>query len=57
VNHLLRARELLGFTLATLHNERFVVRLVDSMRQAIEAGGTRAFEQLRDDFLNRYFSR
>ncbi|MDR1392805.1 MAG: tRNA guanosine(34) transglycosylase Tgt [Bifidobacteriaceae bacterium] len=55
VHHLLRANELLGYTLATIHNERFIVRLVDSMREAIEAGGT-AFDRLRDDFLNRYFN-
>jgi queuine tRNA-ribosyltransferase len=54
VHHLLRARELLGLTLATIHNERFTVRLVDSMRQAIEAGGAPAFDQLRERFLRRY---
>jgi queuine tRNA-ribosyltransferase len=56
VHHLLRARELLGYTLATIHNERFVVRLVDSMREAIESGGEAAFGRLRDDFLTRYFA-
>jgi queuine tRNA-ribosyltransferase len=55
VHHLLRARELLGYTLATIHNERFIVRLVDSMRAAIEDGGARAFDALRDGFLGRYF--
>jgi queuine tRNA-ribosyltransferase len=53
LHHLLRARELLGYTLATIHNERFIVRLVDSMRAAIESGGD-AFARLRDGFLNRY---
>ena len=55
VHHLLRARELLGYTLATIHNERFVVRLVDTMRAAIIGGGGRAFDALRDEFLTRYF--
>ncbi|MDR1634118.1 MAG: tRNA guanosine(34) transglycosylase Tgt [Bifidobacteriaceae bacterium] len=55
VHHLLRARELLGYTLATIHNERFIVRLVDSMRAAIEAGGDKDFGRLRDRFLDRYF--
>ncbi|MDR2565069.1 MAG: tRNA guanosine(34) transglycosylase Tgt [Bifidobacteriaceae bacterium] len=55
LHHLLRARELLGYTLATIHNERFIVRLVDSMRAAIEDGGAAAFGRLRDRFLARYF--
>ncbi|MDR1186625.1 MAG: tRNA guanosine(34) transglycosylase Tgt [Bifidobacteriaceae bacterium] len=55
VHHLLRARELLGYTLATIHNERFVVRLVDSMRVVIESGGDAAFGRLRDEALARYF--
>jgi queuine tRNA-ribosyltransferase len=57
VHHLLRARELLGYTLATIHNERFIVRLVDSMRAAIESGGDATFERLRDNFLARYSGR
>ncbi|MDR2379352.1 MAG: tRNA guanosine(34) transglycosylase Tgt [Bifidobacteriaceae bacterium] len=56
LHHLLRARELLGYTLATIHNERFIVRLVAAMRQAIESGGQAAFGRLRDDFLTRYFA-
>jgi queuine tRNA-ribosyltransferase len=56
VHHLLRAHEMLGHTLATIHNERFIVRLVDSMRQTIEAGGAAAFGRLRDAFLTRYFA-
>jgi queuine tRNA-ribosyltransferase len=56
VHHLLRARELLGYTLATIHNERFTVRLVDAMRTAIEAGGAPAFDTLRTTFLTRYFA-
>jgi queuine tRNA-ribosyltransferase len=55
VHHLLRSRELLGYTLATIHNERFTVRLVDSMRTAIEDGGAPAFAALRDQFLSRYY--
>jgi queuine tRNA-ribosyltransferase len=56
VHHLLRARELLGYTLATIHNERFIVRLVASMRQAIETGGDQALASYRNSFLNRYFA-
>jgi queuine tRNA-ribosyltransferase len=56
VHHLLRSRELLGYTLATIHNEHFVVNLVDSMRMAIETGGADAFAELRTGFLSRYLA-
>ena len=39
-------------TLATIHNERFIVRLVDDIRAAI-AGGY--FDDLKVDFLGRYY--
>lgn len=51
VQHLLAANELLGYTLASLHNLRFLVRLVDDARSAILAG---AFQQFRADFLRGY---
>lgn len=52
LHHLFRAKEVLSLTLATIHNERFVVRLVDRIRQAIVAGD---FTDLRDDVLGRYY--
>ena len=54
LRHLFKAKELLAATLCTIHNERFVVRLVDGIRDAI-ADGT--FDELRDDVLGRYYSR
>ena len=42
---------MLASTLATIHNERFTVRLVDSIREALTAG---SFEELRSEFLGRY---
>lgn len=53
LHHLLRSKEYLGATLATLHNLRFYVRLVDQMRTAITAGD---FDEFRADFLGRYAS-
>ena len=38
VHHLFRAKEMLSATLATIHNERFVVRLVDRIRHSIADG-------------------
>ncbi|AMO59120.1 tRNA-guanine transglycosylase, queuosine-34-forming [Mycolicibacterium phlei] len=53
LHHLFKAKEILSKTLATIHNERFIVRLVDRIRDAIEAGD---FDELRDDVLGRYYS-
>jgi queuine tRNA-ribosyltransferase len=39
-------------TLCTIHNERFVIRLVDRIRAAIVAD---EFDELRDDVLGRYY--
>jgi queuine tRNA-ribosyltransferase len=52
VHHLFRAKEMLSSTLSTIHNERFVVRLVDWIRLSIEDG---TFTDFRDDFLGRYY--
>jgi queuine tRNA-ribosyltransferase len=51
LNHLFRAKEILGPTLATIHNVHFIVNLVERMRLAIEAGDFAAF---KEDFLGRY---
>ena len=40
-------------TLATIHNERFTVRLVDDIRASIESG---SFEAFRDEFLGRFYA-
>ena len=41
-----------GFTLATIHNERFVVRMVDDIRESIDGG---YFDELRSETLRRYY--
>ena len=53
VHHLFKAKEILSATLCTIHNERFVVRLVDQIRTAIRAG---EFDELRAHVLGRYYS-
>ncbi len=50
VHHLLKAKEMLASTLATIHNERYIVRLLDRIRVSIVEGH---FTDLRDDVLNR----
>ena len=51
VHHLFKAKELLGLRLASIHNLRFVLRLMQDMRDAITRGG---FESFRCDFLAAY---
>ena len=53
IHHLLRAKEFLAGTLCTLHNLEFMVRLVDNIRAAIDAGD---YEVYRDEFLGRYYA-
>ena len=50
--HLFRARELLAFTLASLHNLYFIVHLVKKIRQAI-LGDT--FFELKEEFMRKYY--
>lgn len=44
LHHLFKAKEMLASTLATIHNERYIVRLVDDIRASITDG---SFDQLR----------
>lgn len=51
LHHLFKAKEMLAATLLTIHNERFIVRLVDDIRASIIAG---TFADFRADFLATY---
>lgn len=52
INHLFRANEILGLTLASIHNERFVVRTVDLIRKSINDD---SFFEYKKIFLERYY--
>lgn len=52
LHHLLKAKEILGFTLMSLHNEHFIIKLVDDIRASI-AGGS--FHELQTAWLQRYY--
>lgn len=52
LSHLFRSRELLANTLATIHNERFIVRLVDEIRESIKDG---SFHDFKRQFLADYY--
>ncbi|MDO8231584.1 MAG: tRNA guanosine(34) transglycosylase Tgt [bacterium] len=51
VSHLLRAGEMLGSALASMHNVGFILNLVAGARQAILDG---RFEQYRSEFTEKY---
>ncbi len=51
VHHLFRGKEINAATLATIHNERFIVRLVDQMRAALIAGD---YPEMKAEFMGRY---
>ncbi|MDR2930801.1 MAG: tRNA guanosine(34) transglycosylase Tgt [Propionibacteriaceae bacterium] len=51
LHHLARSKELLLYTLMTIHNERFHVRLVERIRSSIVDGD---FEAFRTEYLGRY---
>lgn len=51
LHHLFRCEELLAYRLATIHNLRFIIRLMQQMRASILNGSFPAF---RKDFLAHY---
>ena len=51
VHHLFKSEELLAYTLATVHNLRFLVRLMEFTRAAILRGD---FADFKEDFLANY---
>ena len=54
LHHLFKAKEMLASTLCTIHNERFIIRLVDQIRMAIRAG---EFDELEAHVLGRYYQK
>ena len=51
ISHLFRSKELLGLRLASIHNLRFVQRLMGEMRRWIVSGD---FDAFAEEFLRRY---
>lgn len=52
LHHLFKGKEILGMTLLSIHNERFIIKLVDDIRDSIEQG---TFYELKESWLNRYY--
>lgn len=53
LSHLFRAKEMLGATLASIHNVYFITNLVKQMRQSILDGN---FQEFKEEFLKNYLS-
>ena len=54
LRHLYKAKEMLFYTLCTIHNEHFVVSLVDEIRQSMIDG---RFDELETEVLGRYYAK
>ena len=52
--HLFRSKEMVASTLATIHNQHFIVGLVDKMRQTIISGD---FFKFKKEFMGRYYGK
>mgnify|MGYP006273340865 CR=1 FL=1 len=52
INHLFKAKEMLGSTLLTIHNQHFIVSLVAEMRRHTLNGD---YVEFKKDFLGRYY--
>ena len=50
VHHLHKSKEMLASTLATIHNERYILRMVDAMREALING---EFFAMKEEVLGR----
>lgn len=53
IHHLYKAKEMVSATLISIHNERFIVKLVDDARDAI---GNGTFFDFKAEVLGRYYA-
>jgi queuine tRNA-ribosyltransferase len=52
IHHLFKAKEMLAATLVSIHNEHFIIKLVDDIRHSIIEG---TFYDLKKSWLKRYY--
>ena len=52
IHHLFKSKEMLSSTLCTIHNERFIIRVVDQVRESILSDD---FNDLKTHTLERYY--
>jgi len=53
IHHLFKGKEILGMTLLSIHNEHFIIKLVDDIRHSIEVG---SFYELKESWIKNYYS-
>ena len=53
IAHLFRAKEILAYTLTSIHNLYFITHMVDDMRETMMSGD---FENYKKDFLKEYYT-
>lgn len=53
IHHLFKAKEILSGMLMSIHNERFIIKLVDDIRASIE---DKTFYELKEHWLKTYYS-
>ncbi len=51
LNHLFKAKELLGYRLASIHNLKYIMRLMEQIRSHIDLG---TFDKFKQEFLSVY---
>ena len=51
---LFRSKEILGCTLASIHNLHFITHMVDGMRETMQSGD---FANYKKDFLRKYYKK
>lgn len=54
IRHLFKSKEILAGTLASIHNEYFIIKLVDDIRASIEDG---SFYKLKKSWLKKYYAK
>ena len=52
LHHLFKVDEITAKVLASIHNEHFVVSVVDKIRESLLDG---SFQEYKDEFLTRYY--
>ncbi|HEX7632847.1 MAG TPA: tRNA guanosine(34) transglycosylase Tgt, partial [Candidatus Saccharimonadales bacterium] len=53
LRHLHKANEILAYTLMSIHNEHFIIKLVDDIRESIENG---SFHDLKQRWTSQYYA-
>lgn len=53
IHHLYKAKEILASILVSYHNEHFIIKLVDDIRESILSGN---FSDLKTNWLKRYYN-